>query len=204
MPVFFYMQINKYLDDRKEYAIPVYYHSNSDTIQEYWQAVKMPAQRKYITFEIEQNQKRDSLKFILVKKMLQGIEQSKDTTLGVKIIFTDGTKYGTVIQAMDVCLRSKINTFFLRAPDTLITFHRIFAYKEDTTAYYPVIDFSRFRFFDCVYYPEPEVKQTLFDKLREYKTIILISLPYFFWLLVIAILMFRKLKHESNPHPRRY
>jgi hypothetical protein len=205
MPVFFFMQINKYLDDRKEYAIPVYYHNNSDTTQQYWQTSKIPANRKYFLFELEQNKKKDSLKLLMIQNLLKGIEQSKDTTYGVKIIFPDNVKYGTIIQAMDACLKAKINTFFLRPHDTLITFHRAFAcypkgyYEaEDTTANYPVFGKPRFLLCGGVIFERPEVKQTLFDKLREYKPIILISLPYFIWLLVIAYLMFRKLKHENT------
>jgi len=205
MPVFFYMQINKYLNDRKEYAIETMYFNDSDTIMHHRQLSKIPAQRKYFLFTLEQNKKKDSLKVLMIQNLLKGIEQSRDTSYGVKIIFNEHTKYGTIIQSMDACLKAKINTFFLR-PDTLITYHRTFTFFDDTAEFTPTLDVKKqlglfpilcsLDDFDRL--PESKDKQTLFDKLKEYKPIILISLPYFIWLLIIAWLMFRKLKHANT------
>ena len=98
LPIFFLTQINNYLTRTREYCIPSLKINDTDSLFRLSSNLpKTPAERKYLLFDIKEDSRIDSFKFLLVENILSGIEKSKDTTIGVKILFNDSLKYRTVI-----------------------------------------------------------------------------------------------------------
>ncbi len=195
LPIYFTTQINNYLDSRKQYAIEVL--RLNDTVNSFniWPELpKTPAVRKYLIFEIEENSRIDSLKFLLIENILCGIEKSKDTTIGVKILFNDSLKYRTVIEAINTCLKSNINTFLIHS-DTLISYHRAYTYYDDTLSKYPTFNYVKFPLLlsNDIIFIEPETHMTFYDRIIQNKKIIKISSLYLLWFLIIAYLNIKKL-----------
>jgi len=194
LPIYFTSQINNYLDSRKQYAISVL--KINDTFNSFHlghESPKTPDVRKYLIFDIKEDNRIDSLKFLLIENILSGIEKSKDTTIGVKILFNDSLKYRTVIEAINTCLKSDINTFLIHS-DTLISYHRTYTYYDDTLSKYPQFNFAKFSFLsNDIVLIEPETHTTFYDRIIQNKKTIKISSLYLLWFLIIAYLNIRKL-----------
>jgi hypothetical protein len=194
MPILFTMQINNYIDGRKEYAIPISYNPDGNGFNLRYGIPKMPGTRDYLIFEFRQEQQKDSVNLKLIENTLREVEQSKDTTLGVKMLFNNALKYRSVVDAINACLKSQINTFLMQS-DTLISYHRVFTSNDDTLSKVPSPDLSKLHcgLFDCVRINTPETKQSFFDWMLDNRRIIIIVALYFIWYVIIGLLNINKL-----------
>jgi len=193
LPIFFTAQIANYIERTKEYIITItvpFADKNEDNSR--FDIPGAPAERQYLIIEFTEDKKADSLKLILIENILRGIEISHDTTYGIKMLFNEKLKYRTLIGAINACLKSKINTYFIQS-DTLVTYHRLFTSKEDTTSFFPSPDYSKIILIDFLDINIPEQPQSIRDVIVENKRILIISTIYMVWFIIIAYLNIRKL-----------
>jgi len=201
LPIFFILQVFNYTERTKGYVIPITIipDKSDNSFNSGYGIPKAPADRKYLLFDFKEDKVIDSLKLLFIENILRGMERGRDTTFGVKMVFNNSLKYRTVIGAINTCLKSNINTFFIKS-DTLISYHRQFSINEDTLSKFPKQDYSKFPCFLCndIIIINPEQHQTFHDKIVENKRMIIISTLYLLWFIIIACLNIKKLIKINN------
>jgi hypothetical protein len=123
LPIIGIWKINCELRKRAEYCIQLDV-LNSKVIKNYkdYYSLTIPPKRNYIKIEMSGIRSEDSSKFHLIRNFGRGIDKSKDTTIGLQIIFSNKVKYSTYVSAINELLIAKVQTY---APleDTIFVFY---------------------------------------------------------------------------------
>jgi hypothetical protein len=117
LPILFLIQNNHEIKKTRQYAIEYITPFEWDDYN-----YEIPAKRNYINVKLEGDTKNDSLHFLFIKNFAETIEQSKDTVIGLKIIFGSNIKYGTLISTLNCLLKAKIKTY-IPIEDTLFVYY---------------------------------------------------------------------------------
>ena len=119
LPVLLVLKDNHEINRTKQFSIEYLTLLESD--KKYYD-YEIPAKRDFINVKIDDNTKNDSLRFIFIKNFAQSLDQSKDTVIGLKIIFNNTIKYATFIETLNSLLKAKCQTY-IPIEDTLFVYY---------------------------------------------------------------------------------
>lgn len=198
-PLIFLVRTTHYLNERKEYCIPIFYLEKED--YNHLLMNSMLAKRNYYLIELNNN-KDDSLKFLFIEKYARAIELSHDTINGIKLVFGDNLKYKSIIQAFNICIKSKI-TNYLPCQDTLFIYYQKRRKFDNINANFPMFDHEKYGFYDeilCVDKPyhKPYHKPNLIERIKKEKTKIILGIPFLLVYILLVFLSIKRLKKINN------
>lgn len=79
--------------------------------KEFYDFYKIPPKRNFIEIHLNKDNQYDSLIFERIYLFSKAIFKSKDSVVGLKVIFTE-IKYATFIKIINSCLKSGIDTYY--------------------------------------------------------------------------------------------
>jgi len=74
-------------------------------------------QRNYFDICLNGNEKEDKIKLDFVQLQMRDLLKSKDTILGIHIVFGNQSKYWTMVETFNICLKEKAKTYVLVGND---------------------------------------------------------------------------------------
>ena len=73
----------------------------------------LPFERKYITYTIDSDKKKNKDKFKQAQKLIHVLANTNDTINGVRFDFAKGTKYVSLVDAINICAEENVSIFQL-------------------------------------------------------------------------------------------
>lgn len=198
-PLIFLARTKQYLNERKEYCIPIYYLEKEDYNNKFLNPIL--AKRNYYLIELNNN-KDDSLKFLFIENYAREIELSHDTINGIKLVFGDNLKYKALIQAFNICIKSKI-TNYLPCQDTLFMYYQKRSKFDNINANFPMFDWEKYGFSDeiiCYDFSSHKHyhKPNLIERIKKEKTKIILGIPFLLVYILLVYLSIKRLIKKNN------
>lgn len=73
--------------------------------------------RNYININLTGNEKEDKTKLDFIQLQMRDLLKNKDTVSGIHIVFSNQSKYWTLIETLNICLKEKARTYVLVGSD---------------------------------------------------------------------------------------
>jgi hypothetical protein len=74
-------------------------------------------QRNYVNIDLTGNEKEDKTKLDFIQLQMRDLLKNKDTVSGIHIVFGNQSKYLTLVETLNICLKEKARTYVLVGND---------------------------------------------------------------------------------------
>jgi hypothetical protein len=190
-PIIFVVRTNKYIADKTEHSLSIIVGVKEDRDQE---NVLFPL-RYYQTFKLTGIQKHDSSITALIEYYAKGLHESKNDSIGLRVILSDKLKYKAYIDLLNASLKSQISDW-IPFGDTVFIFHRNnpkeFNNSLCQNSLMPDLD----KWGIDIVINKDEPKPTLLHRIQNNKEMIKLASPFAVVYLMLVYLTIKKLKNE--------
>jgi len=190
-PIIFVARTNKYIADKTEHCISIIVGVKEDEGHDNF----LFPSRDYQIFELTGIQKHDSSITTLIQYYAKGLHESKNDSIGIKVILGNELKYKAYIDLLNACLKSRISNW-IPYGDTVFIFHRSNPeyYNNSLCQNSLMPDLEKWGSDIIIINEEPEL--TIIQKIKTNKDIIKLGSPFIVVYLMLFYLAIQKIKNE--------
>jgi hypothetical protein len=186
-PIIFVARTNKYIADKAEHCISIIVGVKEDGRHDNF----LFPPRDYQTFELTGLPKRDSSIMILIQYYAKGLHESKNDSIGLKVILGKNLKYKAYIDLLNSCLKSRISDW-IPFSDTVFIFHKHNPENYDNSLSQNSLTPNMNLGSDIIVIKvEPEL--TLVQKIQNKKDIVKLASPLIVVYLILLYLTIKKI-----------
>jgi hypothetical protein len=190
-PIIFVARTNKYIADKTEHCISIIVGVKGDGEHDNF----LFPPRDYQTFELTGIQQHDSSITTLIQYYAKGLHESKNDSIGLKVILTNKLKYKAYIGLLNASLKSQISDW-IPFGDTVFIFHRNNPkdFNNNLCQNSLMPDIEKWGIDIVVDKDEP--KLTLVQRIKTKKDMIRLASPFIVVYLLLVYLAIKKIKNE--------
>jgi hypothetical protein len=191
-PLLFMARTNKYLADRTEHCIQIIAGVENDkrNIE-----ILFPF-RAYQTFKLTGNRGNDSINNILIENFARGLHDSKNDSIGLKVVLDRSMKYKAYINLLNSCLKAGISDW-IPLGDTICIFQKNRPENYNNNLCQNSLTLDIHGGIDFITASAVKPKLTLFQIIRNEREQIRLAIPFSILFLLLGYQIMKNLRKES-------